>query len=550
MRKYLILLVVFIASFVTHSHAQIKNIKVNSSLASQPNEVSIAVNPTNPNYLAAGSNLKYLYLSSDGGKTWATHVMSSSLGVWGDPCLIYDATGKLFFGHLSDQRGIGNGYWIDRIVVQKSIDNGNSWDDGVGVGFTPPSKQQDKEWLGVDLTNSIYRNNLYMAWTEFDKYGSSDPADKSRILFSRSTNNGTTWSAPFKISDVEGDCRDDDNTVEGAVPCVGPDGEVYVSWSGPSGLKFDKSLNGGVSFGKDVQVANLSAGWAFNIPGINRCNGFPVTACDISNSQYRGNIYINWSDQINGDTDILFSSSNNGGISWSQPKKVNNDNTTRHQFFNWMTVDPKTGIIYIIFYDRRNSSGLETEVYLARSSNGGESFQNFKISESPFTPTSGIFFGDYTNIIAYDGKIYPIWMRMDGTTMSVWMSVINDSDLVTDVKGVEFLVTDYRLFQNYPNPFNPTTIIQFVIPSPSIDGRENLKDFSSTSSPRNDNPWVTLKIYDILGKEVATLVDEYKLPGTYNYEWRIENSELPSGIYYYQLRTSDFSKTNKMILLK
>jgi len=61
---------------------------------------------------------------------------------------------------------------------------------------------------------------------------------------------------------------------------------------------------------------------------------------------------------------------------------------------------------------------------------------------------------------------------------------------------------------------------------------------------------VTLKIYDILGKEVATLVDEYKLPGTYNYEWRIENSELPSGIYYYQLRTSDFSKTNKMILLK
>ncbi|MBM4171654.1 MAG: T9SS type A sorting domain-containing protein, partial [Ignavibacteria bacterium] len=121
----------------------------------------------------------------------------------------------------------------------------------------------------------------------------------------------------------------------------------------------------------------------------------------------------------------------------------------------------------------------------------------------------------------------------------------------TSIKnGKENLPIEFILFQNYPNPFNPTTTIQFVIPSPSIDGRENLKDFSSTRSPRNDNVWVTLKVYDILGREVATLVDELKQPGTYNSQFSIRNSQLPSGVYFYTLRAGNFIKTKKMIFLK
>jgi photosystem II stability/assembly factor-like uncharacterized protein len=85
----------------------------------------------------------------------------------------------------------------------------------------------------------------------------------------------------------------------------------------------------------------------------------------------------------------------------------------------------------------------------------------------------------------------------------------------------------FLLFQNYPNPFNPSTTIQYAISS---------------------RQFVTLKIYNILGKEIATLVNEEKQTGIYEMTWNAEN--LPSGIYFYQLRAGNFIQTRKMLLLK
>ncbi|PKL82046.1 MAG: glycosyl hydrolase, partial [Ignavibacteriae bacterium HGW-Ignavibacteriae-3] len=222
MKKLIILPLFLSISINVYAQSPFPNYKVNLPTANQPNEVSIAVNPVNPNYIAAGSNLYYLYVSSNAGITWTQKQMSSVWKVWGDPCLIYDANGNLFYGHLSDQRNVGSGYWIDRMVVQRSTDNGTTWGYDASIGFNPPARQQDKEWLAADLTNSVYRNNIYMAWTEFDKYGSSNPADSTRILFSRSTDSGFSWSMPVRISERGGDCLDSDNTVEGCVPAVGP----------------------------------------------------------------------------------------------------------------------------------------------------------------------------------------------------------------------------------------------------------------------------------------------------------------------------------------
>ena len=86
---------------------------------------------------------------------------------------------------------------------------------------------------------------------------------------------------------------------------------------------------------------------------------------------------------------------------------------------------------------------------------------------------------------------------------------------------------NYKLMQNYPNPFNPTTKIKYQIPQ---------KGF------------VSLKVYDILGKEVAILVKEEKRPGVYEIEFNA--SFLPSGIYFYRLQINDYTKTLKMLLLK
>jgi hypothetical protein len=75
----------------------------------------------------------------------------------------------------------------------------------------------------------------------------------------------------------------------------------------------------------------------------------------------------------------------------------------RQQCFNWMSVDPITGNIYIVFYDRRDHADLKTDVYMAVSADGGESFTNEKISQEPFEPNSDVYMGDYINITAYGG---------------------------------------------------------------------------------------------------------------------------------------------------
>jgi hypothetical protein len=210
------------------------------------------------------------------------------------------------------------------------------------------TKVQDKAWIAVDPVT----NNLYVTWTQFDQYGSNNPADSSVIMFSRSTDGGATWSTAKRINKTAGDCIDSDNTVEGAVPAVGPNGEVYVAWAGPDGLIFDRSTDTGNSWlDNDISVSTISGGWDYSIPGISRANGLPITACDLSNGPYHGNIYINWSDQRNGinNTDVWLVKSTDGGNTWSAPARVNDDTTQNHQFFTWMTIDKKP-VICILFF--------------------------------------------------------------------------------------------------------------------------------------------------------------------------------------------------------
>jgi len=106
------------------------------------------------------------------------------------------------------------------------------------------------------------------------------------------------------------------------------------------------------------------------------------------------------------------------------------------------------------------------------------------------------------------------------------------NDIYTKAELENDLVpTDFVLYQNYPNPFNPSTKISWQSPVGSHQ---------------------TLRIYNLLGSEVATLVNEYKSAGTYEVEFQstVDNRQLASGIYYYQLKAGDFVQTKKMILLK
>lgn len=116
----------------------------------------------------------------------------------------------------------------------------------------------------------------------------------------------------------------------------------------------------------------------------------------------------------------------------------------------------------------------------------------------------------------------------------------------TGLNDVEPSNYNFTLEQNYPNPFNPTTKIKYTIPTSPVNPSPLKADYQGEG---NGERFVTLKVYDSLGREVATLVDEEKSPGTYEIEFSVKGG-LASGLYFYSLKTGEFSETKKMILTK
>jgi len=507
--------------------AQPANVQVSPRVTGDfypPEEVSVAINPAAPQNVVVGANVRYAYVSMDGGRTWAEKLLP--MGTWGDPSLAFDTRGTVYFCHLFNLSlaGISNAGFIDRLGVHRSFDGGLTWKDSAIVGYNPP-RQQDKDYIAADLTDSPHRNALYLAWTEFDAYGSRAPGDSSRILFSRSTDGGTSWAAPLRLSDRAGDCADSSNTVEGAVPAVGPNGEVYLSWAGPLGIMFTRSTDGGLTWGRNVFVDSLPGGWDQQIAGIYRANGMPVTACDISTSQWRGTVYVCWSDARHGkgNTCIFLRRSTDGGATWEPAAQVNTDRTAREHFFPWMTVDPVTGAVYVVFYDRRETEGDWTDVYLASSIDGGASFRDFRVSASSFLPVSGVFFGDYTGVAARGGVVYPAWMRMDEGVLTVWTAPYADPS----VRLPSPAPAAFALSQNYPNPFNPSTVIIYAVPVPAP---------------------VRLTVFDILGRQVAVLADGAVAAGSYRATFNA--SQLATGVYFCRLTAPGYAAEIAMIHMK
>ncbi len=474
--KHFVLFTLFAA--LMGGSLQSQNVMISNS--NYPEEPSIKINPKNPRFIVAGANLNNYFFSSDTGRTWQQGILTSPYGVWGDPVIDVDTAGHFYFFHLSNPP---TGSWIDRIVCQKSTNNGQTWSPGTFTGLNG-TKAQDKHWSVVDRNT----NTIYLTWTQFDVYGSSNAADSSIILFSKSTDGGETWTTPVRINKKAGDCIDSDNTVEGAVPAIGPQGEIYVTWAGPAGIRFDRSTDGGLTWlDDDILIDPMPGGWDYDIPGISRCNGLPITRCDLSGGPFHGTIYVNWTDQRNGsnDTDVWLAKSTDGGNTWSAPKRVNDDAPGKHQFFTWMDLDQATGWLWFVFYDRRNYNDNHTDVFLAVSMDGGETFINKKISESPFLPNAGVFFGDYTNISAYNNIIRPIWTRLQGGQLSVWTDITPVDQILTGTQQKDTANPAIEI-ETYPNPANEKFYLSFKIHASSQ---------------------VTLKIYDPLGRCVATPID-------------------------------------------
>ncbi|MFC2086125.1 T9SS type A sorting domain-containing protein [Bacteroidota bacterium] len=515
MKKQLkLFLFIFISHISINLSAQHTNVQIGSSISfGEPTEPSISINPSNTDEIVIGAMTDHYYTSVDGGYSWQYGTLTSTYGVMADPVIVAGNNGNFYYIHLIPS--------MDRVLCQKKDDINSSWSNGSYTGLNG-TMEVDKEWAAYDPGTG----NLYISWTEFDIWASTNPGDSSYIYFSGSQDGGLTWGEHKLISNRGGNATGGISSVHGSMPAVGPNGEIYVCWWSRNGIKFDKSTDFGETWlSEDIEVTR-PVYWIYNIPQIELGVSFANIACDRSGGPNDGTIYINWADRDNGNSDIWLVKSVDGGLSWTDPILVNNDLSGKHQFFNSMALDQVTGNLYIVFYDRRNYDDANTDVYMAMSDNGGESFSNFKISETPFYPYETVFIGHYIGVSAHDSKIFATWPRMDDGHLSLWGANIDTAMIGIDIPEV----LPFSLDQNFPNPFNETTFISFKINEPSK---------------------ISLKIYDVYGKEVAKLIDNQLYDrGKYVKQFDTDNFQTRSGVYYFSLIMKDKVLTRKMILIK
>ncbi len=398
-------------------------------------ENSVFIDPNNASYLLNSNNSTSWSGGSVGTLYGANYFQSSNAGIgWagtpsgaggsnsGDPTTAINLNGREYVNFISNAYGQGIAY----------SDNGTSWSTATVAPNPGDLADKNHMWIDNKIT-SPYEGNLYVSWTDFGG------ADDSQIKISRSTNDGVNWSTPLNISSA----INAGSHNQGVNIQTGPNGEVYVAWtvydswpSNETAIGFAKSTNGGVSYSSATRIISNIKG--IRITGVSknhRVNSFPVMAVDISGGSNNGNIYIVWTNigvpGTNSGTNksVYLIRSTNGGTTWSTPVRVNQgpNNAGKEAYFPWISCDPETGVLSVVFYDDRNVTSTQCEVFAAYSTDAGNTWTDFKVSDVAFTP-SGIpglasnYMGDYLGITSKGGKVYPCWTDNRGSTYMTYVS--------------------------------------------------------------------------------------------------------------------------------
>jgi hypothetical protein len=403
---------VFSQSLPKAPKAQVSTVTPKPGFFTEP---SIAINPKNPQQVvAAFQDNAHIAYSVDAGQHWqlATGIEPPNYRVSGDVSVTYDNDGRAYICYIAfDKLGTFN-YWghnssRNGIYVRRSLDGGANWEAQDIAATQQPDQRnvpwEDKPYIVVDTSHGPHAGNLYIGWTRWT-------LTDSELMFVRSTDHGKTWSKPMEIDNAPGLPRDDNGALEGFAGAVGPDGTLYVTWGDGNHLVLATSRDGGRSFSPTRNIID-TAPIMFTVQGVARSNGFPQIAIDPRGSPMGGRLYLTWSDYRNGDVDVFCSTSENYGETWTPAVRVNSDpvHDGADQFFQWMAVDPADGSANVVFYDRRGDpKNSQQIVVLARSTDAGQTFQNYTWTDQPFD-AQGIFMGDYTGIAALNGRVYGIW---------------------------------------------------------------------------------------------------------------------------------------------
>lgn len=467
-----------------------KNWKIISN--SLPKIIPYSIATTNLKEIFIGSDDGAIYKSSDNGESW---VLISKRFLGGKVNAILEDKNNIY--------AAGNG-------LIGSDNRGNSW-DYITSGFPLASTKIIKK---INSDELIIHNSIGL-WLFNIKDESYKNIDK----------NDSTY-------DIRGIVQLDSNqivlsTYQGAIFKTKNKGDswYFVGITPGQALIFTMALdlnkNIWVGNGKNGVYRSTDLGESWELKGKH------FTSCTSIITDKENNIYLTdaswmWKSTDAGETWSLENSFGQPGLKCSA---TSNDNIFVFGWYGWFWKSKDYGkswtkynyssfgldkafLFTSVCEASSNHYYLGTDVGLFESSDGGETWKNveneFKnIRINYLTKTS-------------DGEIY----------MATDVGLYKNS-ILTNVSHIEEIVSEFSIEQNYPNPFNPTTTIKY-------------------STPKHSN--IEIKVFDVLGREITTLVNDIKAPGSY--ETSFNGRSLSSGVYYYQIKADQYFKRLKMLLVK
>lgn len=405
------------------------------------NEPSLAIDPTNQDRVVIGwrqfdstsSSFRkagYAY-SHDAGLGWTFPGSIDPATFRSDPVLAADNDGNFYYNSLQVNGGTFS------CSVFRSFDGGITWDAGVFA------QGGDKQWMCIDQTNGPNQGNIYAVWNSSFSVCNGD--------FTVSYNGGNTYI----------DCLSVPSSPRWGTVAVGNNGEVYVSGIFSDGPGISKSVSVQNQVGNPVfefnQAVNLTgepvAGAGLNPVGL---LGQVYVAVDHSQTATRDNVYLLASVDPGGadPLDVMFSRSEDGGQTWSQAIRINDDpnGSNAWQWFGMMDVAPN-GRIDVFWNDTRANPGMfNSELFYAFSTDGGRTWSpNVAVSPS-FDPSKGYpqqqKIGDYNDLESGPDGVDVAYTATFNGEQDVYHLRINPGVCPADLNG-DLLINEQDLFLAY-----------------------------------------------------------------------------------------------------